>query len=156
MSVGQGHVFGNVPGTTLPSLWGSDTIKMILCTNSITPSTSDTGPRYGSGGSTNYTTSEVAAGGNYNTGGISVTTSSSQSSNVFSLTATSPISLSANASNPTGVYYGVFYDSSDANKRCLGWIDLSSGSGISTVSGLQVNLNGVASGTQPVFQSTST
>jgi hypothetical protein len=73
---------------------------------------------------------------------------------VTSLTATSPISLAANASNPTGAFWGIFYDSTDAGKHVFGFIDL--GGSLSLVNGLQININGVSSGTQTLMTGTAT
>src|SRR5271168_2177497 len=140
MSVGQTHVaakfVSNMTLTSLASLWASD-------------------PRWGSGGSQNYATNEVTPGGNYSAGGITLAgTTSTLSAAVTSLNATSPITIAANASNPTGAYWAVFYDSTDAGKHVFGYMDLAGS--LSLIPGLQININGVSSGTQPVFQGTAT
>lgn len=159
MSVGQTHVsakfVSNMTLTSLASLWASNTIKMGIVTNTSPPAIADSDPRWGTGGSQNYSTNEVTPGGNYSAGGVSLSgTTSSLASAVTSLNATSPISIAANASNPTGAYWAVFYDSTDAGKHVFGYMDL--GGPVSLVSGLQININGVSSGTQPVFQGTAT
>ena len=158
MVAGATHVsakfVSNMSITGLASLWASDTIKMGIVTNTSPPAVNDSDPRWGAGGSQNYSSNEVAAGGNYSAGGISLAgTTSTLSGAVTSLNCTSPISLAANASNPTGAYWGVFYDSTDAGKHVFGYIDL--GGPISLVSGLQINVNGSSSGTQPVLQGTA-
>jgi hypothetical protein len=159
MSVGQTHVSAkfvdNMASSTLASFWGSDTIKVALITTAQTPAVTDSDPRWGSGGSQNYSTAEVSSGGNYTAGGASLSgTTITLSGAVTSLNATSPISWAANASNPTNAAWAIFYDSTDAGKHVLGYMDL--GGTISLVNGLQINLNGSASGTQPVFQGTAT
>jgi hypothetical protein len=159
MSVGQVHVsakfVSNMVAGSLPNVWASDTIKMGIMTNSVTPGINDSDPRWGSGGSQNYSSAEVTPGGNYSAGGITLTSpTASLSGAVTSLNVTSPISLAANASNPTGAYWGAFYDSTDSGKHVFGFIDL--GGPVSLVSGLQINLNGASSGTQPVLQGTAT
>lgn len=158
MAAGATHVsakfVSNMTLTGLASLWASNTIKCALITNASPPSVSDSDPRWGAGGSQNYSTNEVTPGGNYSAGGITLSgCTSTLSGAVASLNATSPISLAANASNPTGAYWAVFYDSTDAGKHVFGYMDL--GGPISTVSGLQININGVSSGTQPLFQGTA-
>ncbi len=158
MSAGQTHVTAqfveNMALTSLASLWGSDTIKVALTTG-LTPSITDSDPRWGSGGSTNYSSHEVTPGGTYSAGGASLTSPTvTLSGAVTSLNATSPISWAANASNPTNATYAIFYDSTDAGKHVFGYMDL--GGTVSLVSGLQININGAASGTQPVFQGTAT
>lgn len=159
MSVGQTHVsakfVSNMSLTSLASLWASDTIKMAIITNAQTPGINDSDPRWGSGGSQNYSTAEVTPGGNYSAGGVSLSgTTSTLSGAVTSLNATSPITIAANASNPTGAYWAIFYDSTDAGKHVFGFMDLAGS--LSLVPGLQININGVSSGTEPVFQGTAT
>jgi hypothetical protein len=73
---------------------------------------------------------------------------------VTSLNATSPITIAANASNPASAAWAIFYDSTDAGKHVFGFMDL--GGTISIVPGLQININGVSSGAQPIFQGTAT
>ena len=159
MSVGQTHVsakfVSNMTLAGLASLWASDTIKMAIVTNTSPPAITDSDPRWGAGGSQNYSTNEVTPGGNYSAGGVSLSgTTSTLSGAVTSLNATSPITIAANASNPTGAYWAVFYDSTDAGKHVFGYMDL--GGPVSLVTGLQININGVSSGTQPLFQGTAT
>jgi hypothetical protein len=134
--------------------WGSDAIKAALITVTTTPSKTDSNPCWGAGGAQNYSTNEVTAGGNYSAGGVALSgTTVTISSSTVSLNATSPISWAANASNPTNARWVIFYDNTTANKEVLGFMDL--GATTSLVSGLQININGVASGTQPLFQGTS-
>lgn len=159
MAAGATHVsakfVSNMSVTGLASLWASDTIKMGIVTNASPPAINDSDPRWGAGGTQNYATNEVTPGGNYSAGGITLAgTTSTLSGAVTSLNATSPISLASNASNPTGAYWGVFYDSTDAGKHVFGYIDL--GGPVSLVNGLQININGVSSGSQPVLQGTAT
>lgn len=159
MAAGDTHVsakfVSNMSITSLASLWATNTIKMAIITNAQTPGITDSDPRWGAGGTQNYSTAEVTPGGNYSAGGISLAgTTSTLSSAVTSLNCTSPISLAANASNPTGAFWGIFYDSTDAGKHVFGFIDL--GGSLSLVNGLQINVNGVSSGTQPVLQGTAT
>ena len=159
MAAGATHVsakfVSNMSLTSLASLWATNTIKMGIVTNTSPPAVSDSDPRWGAGGSQNYATNEVTPGGNYSAGGVTVAgCTSTLSGAVASLNCTSPITVAANASNPTGAYWGVFYDSTEAGKRVFGYLDL--GGPVSLVSGLQININGVSSGTQPVFQGTAT
>ena len=159
MAVGQTHIsakfVSNMSLTALASLWATNVVKMGIITNAVPPAVADSDPRWGAGGTQNYATNEVTPGGSYSAGGITVTSpTSSLAGAVTSLNVTSPITLAANASNPTGAYWGVFYDSTDAGKHVFGYMDL--GGPLSLVAGLQININGSASGTQPVFQGTAT
>lgn len=158
MSVGQTHVsakfVSNMSLTALASLWATNTIKIAIITNAVTPAVADTDPRWGAGGAQNYSTAEVTAGGTYSAGGATLSgTTSTLSGAVTSLNATSPVTWAANAGNPTGAYWAVFYDSTDAGKHVFGYMDL--GGPISLVPGLQINFNGVSSGSQPVLQGTA-
>lgn len=159
MAVGQTHVsakfVSNMSITGLASLWATNTIKMAIITNAQTPGITDSDPRWGAGGAQNYSTAEVTPGGNYGAGGVTLTSpTSTLSGAVTSLNATSPITVAANASNPTGAYWAIFYDSTDAGKHVFGFMDLAGP--VSLVTGLQININGVSSGAQPVFQGTAT
>jgi hypothetical protein len=151
----QAKFVSNMTLASLASLWGTDTIKMGIITSATTPSITDSDPRWGAGGAQNYSTNEVTPGGNYSAGGITLagTTSTLSGANA-NLNATSPISLAADAANPTNARWGVFYDSTDAGKRVFGFIDF--GSSISLVNGLSININGVSSGTQILLQGTAT
>jgi hypothetical protein len=159
MAVGQTHVsakfVSNMSITGLASLWATNTIKMAIITNAQTPNVNDSDPRWGAGGGQNYSTAEVTPGGNYPAGGVTLTSpTSTLAGAVTSLNATSPITIAANASNPTGGYWAIFYDSTDAGKHVFGYMDLAGP--LSLVPGLQININGVSSGAQPVFQGTAT
>lgn len=134
-------------------LW-TNAIKMGIITNAVTPAVADSDPRWGAGGTQNYSTAEVTPGGNYSAGGIALTSPALALSTAnINHTATSPISLAANAANPTGAYWGIFYDSTSAGKEVVGYIDL--GGPISLVNGLQININSVSSGTQTLLQGTA-
>ena len=159
MAVGDTHVsakfVSNMSLTSLASLWATNTIKAGFITSATTPSITDSDPRWGAGGTQNYSSSEVTPGGNYSAGGVTLAgTTSTLSGAVTSLNATSPISIAANASNPTNAAWIIFYDSTDAGKHVFGYMDL--GGTVSLVPGLQVNLNGVSSGTQPILRGTAT
>lgn len=159
MSVGQTHIqakfVSNMSLTSLASLWATNTVKAGFITSATTPAVNDSDPRWGAGGVQNYSTNEVAAGGNYTAGGVSLAgTTSTLSGAVTSLNCTSPITIAAHASNPTNAAWVIFYDSTDAGKHVFGYMDL--GGTVSLVPGIQININGVSSGTQPVFQGTAT
>lgn len=159
MALGDVHVsakfVSNMTKTALASLWASDTIKMGIMTNAVTPGINDSDPRWGAGGTQNYSAAEVTPGGNYSAGGVTLAgTTSTLSGAVTSLNATSPVSVAANASNPTGAFWGALYDSTSAGKEVFGFVDLAGP--LSLVNGLQININNVSSGTQPFLQGTAT
>ena len=147
-------IYNSFATGTNPIAWASDTIKLGIATNTTVPTVSTAGPCWGAGGTTNFATNEVTPGGAYSAGGISLTSPTVTNSTVYTnLNVTSPISLAANASNPTGAYWGLVYSSTAANKNCLGYIDL--GGPLSLVAGLQINVNGASSGTQILYQGTA-
>jgi len=157
MAAGDVHVISKFVANMANLTGGkfSNTIKMGIVTNAAPPSVNDSDPRWGAGGTQNYSTNEVTPGGNYSAGGITLTSPTiTHSAPNTNLTVTSPISLAANASNPTGAYWGIFYDSTSAGKEVLGYIDL--GGPISLVNGLNINVNGSSSGTQTLLQGTAT
>lgn len=162
MAQGDIHIFSKFVNNTalasLTSLWGTNTIKMGIITSAQTPSITATDPRWGAGGTENYSTSEVTPGGNYSAGGIALTgTTTTLAGAVTSLNATSPIAMTANNANPTNAYWGILYDSTDAGKHCFGFIELASaGVAVSTTGGITLHLAGAISGTQQVFTVTAT
>jgi hypothetical protein len=140
-------------------VWSVDTIKFALITSTVTPNINDSDPRWGAGGAQDYSAHEVTPGGNYATGGIALTSPTvTLSVPITYLNATSPIAFAADPSNPTGCAWGIFYDSSDAGKHAIGFMDVrdSLGAAISTTGGFAANLNGLYSGAQPVFKITAT
>lgn len=155
MAAGQVHILAkyvaNMTLAALASLWASDVIKMGMITTATTPGVSDSDPRWGAGGAQDYSLSEVTPGGGYAAGGLTLAgcTSTLSGTNVF-LNATSPVLIAANAGNPNNAAWGILYDSTDAGKHVFGFVDF--GGVINTIPGFTMNLNGVASGTQPVFQ----
>lgn len=159
MAAGQTHIIAayiqSMANNSPADKWASDTIKAALITSSTTPSITDSNPTWGAGGAQNYSTNEVAAGGNYTTGGFTLTGNTvTISGAVVSLNTTSPISWAANASNPTTARWLIVYDNTTTNKEVLGYMDL--GAVTSLVPGLQININGVATGVQPLLQGTGT
>ena len=137
-----------------PAVWGGgDTLKFGIVTNATVPALTTPDPRWGAGGTTNFATSEVTPGGNYAAGGIALTApTTTLSTTRTNLNATSPISLAANAANPTGAYWAIIYDSTAAGKHAIGYVDLAGP--LSLVAGLTFNIAGSGSGTQIFFQGT--
>jgi hypothetical protein len=130
--------------------WDTSEIRVALVNSSTTPSNGDSDARFGAGGAQNYSTNELAQAGTYSTGGIVLAgCTTAQSTTTVVLSATSPISWAANASNPTNARWAIIYDNTVATKDVIGYIDL--GGVVSLVPGLQININGVSSGSQTMF-----
>ena len=98
-------------------------ISLGLVTTSTTPAAGDANPAWGAGGSTNYSTNEVSAGGNYSAGGPSIGGTYSQSSGTATFDVTD-VSISQNGSNPTDARWGIVYDETASNNEVVGFIDL--------------------------------
>lgn len=127
-----------------------DVWKVALINSSTTPSNGDSDPCWGAGGVQNYSTNELAATGTYAAGGATLAgVTVAQSTTTCTISATSPISWAANASNPTTARWAIIYDNTTAAKQVVGYIDL--GGVVSLVPGLQININGVSSGSQTLF-----
>ena len=158
MAAGDTHVsakfVNNSTLASLASLWGTNTIKMGITT--AVPAVADSDPRWGAGGSQNYSTLEIAATGNYSAGGPTLAGTTVTLSTIYTrLNATSPLTIAASASNPNPAAqcYGVFYDSTDAGKHVFGYVDL--GAAFNLIPGLTLNFAGVGSGTQIVLTATA-
>ena len=103
----------------------TDVIKLGLITNAVTPTASTSDPRWGAGGSTNFDTNEVTAGGNYAAEGPDIAGTYSQTSGTATFDATD-VSILQNASNPTNARWGIIYNSTSSGKECIAFIDLGS------------------------------
>lgn len=119
-----------------------DTLKMGIVTTSTVPSLSTAAPHWGGTGTTNFATNQVATTGTSYTGPKTLEISSggggSQTwalvSNVPTLRADT-ITMAQDASGFTNGAYGIIYNDTDANKRAIAFIELSSGGTLSLVSG---------------------
>lgn len=105
----------------------TDTIKLALVTSSVTPTATTADPRWGAGGSTNLSSSQVTPGGNYSTGGATLANPSVVlASSTTTVDADDPATWSQNASNPTNARWGILYNDTAAGKNCIGFLDLGS------------------------------
>ncbi len=101
------------------------TFKLALVTSTLTPTTGAADPRFGAGGSTNFSTNEVSAGGNYTAGGTDITSTWSQTSGLGTFDGSTNPNWAQNGSNPTNARWGILYDDA-ASKYCIGFVDLGS------------------------------
>ena len=122
----------------------SDSLLMGIITAAATPSVSTAAPHWGGSGTTNFATNQVATGTSY-TGPVNV------SGATWTLTATgatldcSDITLVQDAAGFTNGAWGIIYNETDASKRAIGFIELSSGGTLSLVSGaviISINASG--------------
>lgn len=110
----------------------SNTLKVGFITSVTTPTVADTDPRWGTGGSTNWSSTQVTPGGNYTTGGPTLASVTwTNVSSVPTLRATD-VTVTQHASNPTNARWGIIYNDTSANKNALGFIDFGSDRNLAT------------------------
>lgn len=110
----------------LHNIHASDVIKLGLITSAVTPAVTDADPRWGAGGTTNYSTNECAAGGNYAAGGPTIANCAVTLTGGLAMFDGDDVTIAQHASNPTNARWGIIYNSTDAGKRVLGFVDLGS------------------------------
>ena len=117
----------------------TDTFKLALIDSVQTPVKGSTDPRWGAGGTVNFDTDEVTAGGNYVAEGTDIVSTYSQTSGTATFDG-ADISWAVNASNPTDARWAILYNSTSAGKECVGFVDLGA---IFDMTGgdLDINLN---------------
>lgn len=103
----------------------TDTFKLGLVTTSTTPTAATADPRWGAGGTTDWSTNEVTPGGNYSAGGPSIGGTYSQTSGTATFDATD-VSITQNGSNPTNARWGIGYNDTSAGKEVVFFLDLGS------------------------------
>jgi hypothetical protein len=104
----------------------TDTYKLGLVTNSVTPTAATSDPRWGAGGSTNFSSTQVTPGGNYTTGGPTIANNTYvETAGVASFDGDN-ISVLQNASNPTNARWGIIYNDTSAGKEAYAYLDLGS------------------------------
>lgn len=112
-------------------------IKLGIVTTTTVPTTDTAIPHWGGTGTTNFATNQVSTAGGY-TGPVtlaSVTfTEIGSAPKVPTLRATDVV-IPQNASGFANGAYGIIYNDTDANKRALGYVELSSAGALSIVSG---------------------
>lgn len=103
----------------------TDVVKCAIITDAYTPTASDVHPCWGAGGTTNLSTYEVAAGGNYTAGGKTCANAAASFVGGYTqLDFDNPTAWEADGSNPTNARWAIFYNFTATNKECLGYYDL--------------------------------
>ena len=104
----------------------SDTLKLGITIGTTTPSVTTAGPHWGGTGTTNFASEQVATGTSYSSGGPTLTTVTwTIVSGVPTLRA-DVVTVAQDATGFTNGRWGIVYNSTDANKRALGYVDLGS------------------------------
>lgn len=113
----------------------ADDLRMGIVTTAVVPTKDTVGPHWGGTGTTNFLTNQVAVTGtSYTTPVVLTTKTLVNASGVVTLRA-DIITLAIDASGFTNGAYGIIYNNTDANKRALGFIELSAGGTASLVAG---------------------
>lgn len=102
----------------------ADAFKLGLITNSVTPAASTADPRWGASGSTNLSTNQVTAGGNYASGGPTIGSTTWTGTSGTSTFDGADISILQNASNPNNARWAPIYNNTAAGKQAIGFVDL--------------------------------
>jgi hypothetical protein len=101
----------------------TDVLKLAIVDNAVVPTASTADPRFGAGGSVDFSAHEVAHATAY-TGPITLTSTGwTRSGAVNSLAAANPV-VAQDAAGFTNGYYGIIYDDTVAGKYALGFGDL--------------------------------
>lgn len=112
----------------------SDVLQLGIVTSTVAPTMGTAAPHWGGTGTTNFATNQVGTGGGY-TGPITLAgVTWSNVAGVLTLRATDLV-IPQNAAGFANGAYGIIFNSTDANKRALGFIELSAAGTLSIVSG---------------------
>ena len=110
----------------------TDTFKLGLVTNAVTPAATTSDPCWGAGGSTNLSTNEVTPGGNYSAGGASVANPTYVESAGTVTFDADDVTIAQHASNPTNARWGIIYSDTATNKNAVVYVDLGGVTDLST------------------------
>jgi len=113
----------------------SDTLKLGIVTTATVPTLSTAAPHFGGTGTTNFATTQVGTGGTAYTGPVTLASVTwTNVANVPTLRAAT-VTLNQDASGFTNGAYGIIFNDTDANKRAIGFIEISAAGTASLVSG---------------------
>jgi hypothetical protein len=112
----------------------ADVFKMGIVTTATTPTIGTAVPHWGGTGTTNFATNQVSTAGGY-TGPVTLASVTfTNVTNVLTFRAADPV-IPANASGFSNGAWGIIYSDTDANKRAIGYVELSAAGTASIVSG---------------------
>ena len=112
----------------------ADALQLGIVTSAIAPGMATAGPHWGGTGSTNFAANQVSTAGGY-TGPIALAgVSWSNVAGVITLRA-NDVAIPQNASGFANGAWGIIFNNTDANKRAIGFVELSAAGLLSIVSG---------------------
>lgn len=113
----------------------SDDFRLGLVTSATVPSLSTAAPHWGGTGTTDFATNQVSTAGTSYTGPIVLANESWTIVSDVPTFRADAVTLAQDASGPTNIAYGIIYNNTDANKRAIAFVEISSGGTASLVSG---------------------
>jgi hypothetical protein len=137
MATGDVHWFNEALtnlGTKLENLT-ADALLVGIVTTGVVPTIATVGAHWAGTGTTNFATTQVAITGTSYTGPKALTTVTWANAAGVSKLAADIITMAQDASGFANGAYGIIYDSTDANKRALGFVELSAAGSLSLVAG---------------------
>lgn len=103
----------------------TDTLKLALIDDTVTPTAADATPQWGAGSGVDYDANEVSTAGGYTANGETLSgVTWGEADGVATLDDTGNISLAQNGSGFTDAYWGILYNDSAANNDAIGFLDL--------------------------------
>jgi hypothetical protein len=102
----------------------TDDIKLGLITNAVAPAATTADPRWGPGGTTNFSTNQATVGGNYASGGPSLANAAVTLDSGAAKFDADDVTIAQHASNPQNARWAIGYNNTDAGKRALFFLDL--------------------------------
>ena len=145
MARGDVHLFADFERKTKAGVvinLVTDTLKLGIVTNAVAPSVTTADPRWGAGGTTDFSADDVAHATGY-AGPITLAGVTFTRTGAVETLAASNVIIPQDVVGFTNAYYGIIYDDTAAGKPAIGFIDL--GGPVGNVNG-PVNINWNASG----------
>lgn len=122
----------------------TDEFKLAIISSVLAPTAGDAGPHFNGTGTTDESTNEVSAGSEYVAGGNVMATPTVTLTATNSVFDADDVSWAIDASGPTDCRWGIIYNNTDANKRCVAFVDFGSSLNLQTASiEVQFNASGI-------------
>lgn len=120
----------------------SDTLNLGIVTTATVPAVNTAAPHWGGTGTTNFATNQVATGTAY-TGPITLSSKAWDLTSTGGLFGAAVVTIAQDATGFTNGAYGIIYNNTDANKRAIGYVELSAAGTLSIQSGsVEINWSG--------------
>ncbi len=122
----------------------SDDWRLGIVTTVTTPTVATPEPNWGGTGTTNFATNQVSTGGTSYTGPVVLATETWQLMTGGAEMLAAKVALAQDGSGFTNGAWGIVYNNTDANKRAIGYVEISSSGAASLVDGpVEIRFNGV-------------